>query len=340
MYLNITGSQPAAGLAGPRYIALPTIITPRAVVRGMGVLMLRSRGVGARRRRGMGDTTCPSGYVIYGPTGTCTETPEYRLAATLQEYVQAAQEGQYGSPPPNIAQMTAMLTQEVSNICAESFIPCGGSASSLIQGPLAQYAAWLASYTPQAAAPPSVTAPAPSSPATPAAAAAGLPPTVTIQNLTSGSSSQFNIGDQWRLTITGPANPQVTGSSTQNGQSNPAAPFGSTDSSGRAVLTGSMSSDTVGNWSEQWFVGGQPAGSVSFTVAAPAAAPAPASSSSAPAPSSAAAPAPASVTTSGFDLSSLTGTAATVGGFAVPWWGLLAVGGVAIYALSGSGGKR
>ena len=62
MYLNVTGSQPAAGLAGPRYIALPTIITPRAVVRGMGVLMLRSRGVG-RGLRGFGDAANLTGLV-------------------------------------------------------------------------------------------------------------------------------------------------------------------------------------------------------------------------------------------------------------------------------------
>lgn len=174
---------------------------------------------------------------------------------------------------------------------------------------------------------------------------AGRPLGVTLQNASGGSNSQFRVGDTFRLVITGPANVQVTGSSQHDGRSGAAAPFGNTDSTGQAVITGTMTPDTVGGWVEQWFVGGQNAGSVSFSVAAPAAAPAPAPAGSSSSTGGGTAPPPAGGSTapppaagSGFNFSSLSTTAATVGGIGVPWWALLAVGGVALYAM-GSRGK-
>jgi len=192
------------------------------------------------------------------------------------------------------------------------------------------------------AAAPAASASAPLPPARrspPPVSATGLPLGVTLQNASGGSNTQFNVGDTFRLVVTGPANSQVTGSSMHDGKGGGSAPFGSTDSSGRAVITGTMTADTVGGWVEQWYVGGQNAGSVSFSVvapAAPAAAPPPAGGGTAPPPAGSMAPA----TTSGFDLSFLTQNAATVGGTSIPWWFLLAAGGVALYAFSGSRGKR
>ena len=202
----------------------------------------------------------------------------------------------------------------------------------------------------QQAAQPTYVAPAAAPPPSSAPAAGGKPLGVTLQNATGTSNTQFRVGDAFRLVITGPANSQVTGSSQHDGKGGGSAPFGSTDASGTAIITGTMTPDTVGGWVEQWYVGGQSAGSVSFSVVAPAAAAAPppaGSSSSAPPPagssssssSSSSTPPPAG-SKPGFDLSFLTQNAATVGGTSIPWWALLAAGGVALYAFSGSHGKR
>ena len=76
-----------------------------------------------------------------------------------------------------------------------------------------------------------------------------------------------------------------------------------------------------------------PRGAAIFSAPTPA--PAAANGAAASSSTTSAAP-PAS---SGFDLSALTGTAFTVGGVAIPVWGLLAVGGVALYAMT-AGKKR
>lgn len=92
---------------------------------------------------------------------------------------------------------------------------------------------------------------------------------VSVENVSRpGQTSSFRVGDNWRITVTGPAGQPVSATSIHNGVSQAGSNFGTTDSSGRAVLTGQMTSDTVGSWSESWQVGGQPAGSLVFTVAA------------------------------------------------------------------------
>jgi hypothetical protein len=193
---------------------------------------------------------------------------------------------------------------------------------------------------------PAAAAPAPAAaPSSPVASQSGKPLGVTLQNATGTSNTQFRVGDSFRLVVTGPANAQVTGSSQHDGKGGGAAPFGSTDASGTAIITGTMTPDTVGGWVEQWYVGGQSAGSVSFSVVAPAAAAPPPDTSKSSAgsggsgSSSSTTPPPAG-STPGFDLSFLTQNAATVGGTSIPWWALLAAGGVALYAFSGSHGKR
>jgi hypothetical protein len=99
--------------------------------------------------------SCPTGYAI-GPTGDCIQTPEFRLQAVLQEYLTAAQLGQYGDPPPTQEQMEQMLSQEAGNICRDSYIPCAASPSSLIAGVGDQYATFLDKVVPEA----TLTAPA------------------------------------------------------------------------------------------------------------------------------------------------------------------------------------
>ena len=315
MYLNVAPTP--SGLAGTRFIALPTIITPRAVVRGMGVLMLRSRGVGRRiGLRGLGDDS--------------------RILANLANDVAA-----YANTGLPLDQQVSAISADLGGMCA-SFPDFnkvdGGNATC--PSDLGQQ---IAQAVYARGAGPSSTAPVSSAPQLSAPSGQAL--SVTIQNLTTGNNSQFNVGDQWRLTITGPANSPVTGSSNHNGQSNAAAPFGSTNASGVAVLTGSMAADTVGTWSEQWFVAGQPAGSLSFTVAA--AAPAPSGSQQQQTNTGGGSGSTGQQqqqqqqqtgggggsSTTSLNLSSLSNQA-SLAGFSLPLWGWLAIAGVGIYAVS------
>jgi hypothetical protein len=173
-----------------------------------------------------------------------------------------------------------------------------------------------------------------------AAAAGGVRPTadytlgVILENLTSGQPSSFNVGDQWRLTISGPPNLPVTGAAQQSGRNLGVSSYGSTDSTGHLVLTGTMTADTVGSWSEQWTVGGRPVGSVSFVVVAPSQKTAATNGPQQPSATKTGVPAPSTGDwfSSSFDLF----------GFQVPMWAALLAGGGVVWWLSssGSGGRR
>jgi len=92
-------------------------------------------------------------------------------------------------------------------------------------------------------------------------------PTVQITNLTHpGNSTNFLVGDSWRINVAGIPNQPVSVNGTFNG-----APWGtnlgSTDGSGNFSFSGTMSAGTTGNWTETWSVGGTQATPVlSFTV--------------------------------------------------------------------------
>lgn len=94
---------------------------------------------------------------------------------------------------------------------------------------------------------------------------------VQFTNTTRGGSV-FQIGDNWRLVVTGPPNQPVTANAIQNGTSLGTTPMGNTDATGTLTLTGSIAPSSIGTWQETWLVGGQLAGNVSFTVPNPPAA--------------------------------------------------------------------
>jgi hypothetical protein len=73
-------------------------------------------------------------------------------------------------------------------------------------------------------------------------------------------------GDTFLVEVTGPPNQPVTVRATQNGKDLGETAYGSTDSSGRFRLTGSLTDAHTGNWVEVWSVGGRPAPGVSFSV--------------------------------------------------------------------------
>jgi len=87
----------------------------------------------------------------------------------------------------------------------------------------------------------------------------------TIQNLGTGSASNFKVGDSWKVTIQGQPNKPVTAIGGKNGASHTTV-MGTTNSNGVLVLTGTMSQAEIGHWYQQWKVGEQVAGVITFVV--------------------------------------------------------------------------
>lgn len=111
------------------------------------------------------------------------------------------------------------------------------------------------------------TPPAPSSPAP----AATSQPRLTFTNLTGGNPAELRPGDRWKVEITGaPPNAAVSVTGGKDGARDTTG-MGNTDSAGNFTLTGTITADLVGAWSETWTAGGINAGSVSFLVRAAAA---------------------------------------------------------------------
>jgi len=144
---------------------------------------------------------------------------------------------------------------------------------------------------------------------------------------TSRGGTSLQVGDSWTVKITG-ATPgqQVVVRGGKNGQSD-MTPMGTIDANGNFSLSGTISADQVGSWSETWLVGPASAGSFSFTVAAPAVAKTPAgqviiNSSGVQQPAGGF---PSLL--SGFDLSS------------IPWWGWVGAGAVVLFAFGGGRGR-
>jgi hypothetical protein len=92
------------------------------------------------------------------------------------------------------------------------------------------------------------------------------PLSVQIQNVSRPGQS-LQVGDDWRITVTGPSYTPVTVTAVQNGTNLGTSSVGSTDGTGTFTLNGTASAGTVGSWSESWAVGGQQT-LLSFVVAA------------------------------------------------------------------------
>lgn len=154
------------------------------------------------------------------------------------------------------------------------------------------------------------------------------PPTSYAPRLsfnTSRGGSTVYAGDTWTITITGaPPNQPVSvlgvhpdgGSATQG--------YGNTDGSGNFKLAGTITPDMTGNWQETWTVGGQQAGSFSFTVATPQA-----QQQQAPTPPQAPAPVAQTMQQLAQSAATLPASASSFSFSSIPWWGwgIAAVGG-------------
>lgn len=93
-------------------------------------------------------------------------------------------------------------------------------------------------------------------------------PTVSLSNSSGGSNNSFQVGQSWQIIVTGTPNAQVQASASQNGTSLGTTTMGTIGSNGQLVLSGTFATSQVGNWTESWTVGGQSAGSITFSVAA------------------------------------------------------------------------
>jgi hypothetical protein len=314
-----------------------------------------------RRRRGMGDET--------GAQLEAQDLASYEVNLPFQ-----VQQGTYATPD----QVAANIQADVNAYCAQWPDRCPGGpppvsvADYALQLAQAQ-AQFPTIYTPvppppvppspPPAVPPSSTtvgAPNPFNPASqpaqwmafeisqgrmapgssPAPRPLGGPtiqPTVQISNV-SRPGFGFQVGDSFSLIVTGQAGSAVEATATQNGRALGRTPYGNTDGSGRFTLTGTFDPSTAGVWSEQWFVGGAPAGSLAFTVATPYTAP-PASSGSGASGSSAGASGSGSSGGAALPsaLTDFLGSSFSLAGYQVPVW---AAGAGALALLWMFGGSR
>lgn len=104
----------------------------------------------------------------------------------------------------------------------------------------------------------------------PPAAPSGAALSATLQNSTRpGNNTQLLVGDVWVITVTGAPNSPVEVTAVQNGNALGTTPMGTTNAQGVLTLSGTVAASSAGTWVEQWKVGGQPAGTVQFSVSAP-----------------------------------------------------------------------
>jgi len=95
-------------------------------------------------------------------------------------------------------------------------------------------------------------------------------PLVQLTNETRPGSADVQVGDQYKILITGAAHQPVSVRTTMQGRTDWGPVIGRTDNGGRWTTTGQFEKDDFGSWSESWTVGGKLAHPVvSFQVGAP-----------------------------------------------------------------------
>lgn len=89
---------------------------------------------------------------------------------------------------------------------------------------------------------------------------------VSFTNLTRGNNAALQVGDQWSVEVHGAPNAQVTVTGSRDGKAYTWQPVGTTDATGYFRMNGSALADLVGQWFENWQVGGVGVGSFSFSI--------------------------------------------------------------------------
>ncbi len=103
-----------------------------------------------------------------------------------------------------------------------------------------------------------------------AAAANAQSAVARITNETHFGSNQFEIGDRYRIEITGAPNQPVSVRTIRRSRMDWGPVIGSTDSSGRWSTSGQFEKSDFGGWNQIWTIGGKLATpALSFSVGAP-----------------------------------------------------------------------
>jgi len=89
---------------------------------------------------------------------------------------------------------------------------------------------------------------------------------LTLVDLTNLVPNSFVVGDQFKLTITGPPLQQIFVEAWHDGVHMEKAPFGAIGADGKFVVSGAMEPSAVGAWSETWYGGGTMIQNVAFFV--------------------------------------------------------------------------
>lgn len=98
----------------------------------------------------------------------------------------------------------------------------------------------------------------------------GQAPTVQITNTTRPGSSEFRVGDQFRIDITGQPHQPVSVRTTTQSRTDWGPVVGSTDITGHWSVAGQFDKADFTDWTEAWTVGGKQATPViAFIVHAP-----------------------------------------------------------------------
>jgi hypothetical protein len=76
----------------------------------------------------------------------------------------------------------------------------------------------------------------------------------------------YVVGKPWMVAVQGAPDAAVEMRGEFNGASTGTVSYGATNANGQAWLTGAFQKNQVGEWKQEWYVGGQLAGSFRFTV--------------------------------------------------------------------------
>lgn len=165
----------------------------------------------------------------------------------------------------------------------------------------------------------------------------GVAPSFSFAQTSGSGYPNFHVGDSWQLVVRGDPNQPVYVFGGKDG-ANTTNLMGKTDASGVFTLTGTMTADQIGNWFEQWIVGGnliggtvvqgQVAGQFSFTVL-PAQQTPPTTQPTQPTTTQPTPTSPAFVNTV------LNASGLQIAGYDVPWWAVAGVGAGLLFFLSG-----
>jgi hypothetical protein len=167
---------------------------------------------------------------------------------------------------------------------------------------------------------------------------ADKPVSLSFQKLSGPTAyPNFQVGDTWSVTVTGPANQPVYVAGNKDGVVFPTYQIGTTDESGTFVLNGTMAAADVGSWFEVWTVGGtlsgninmqgRMVGSVNFTLAAPA----PAQPQQQTTPTTPPSPA----TSPAFVNTVLNSGGLQIAGYDIPWWAVGVAGAGLLFMFTG-----